>query len=121
MTRQSEQNFQRVKDFDSLVGYLRTELGWPIVANDLEDATFDWEPEELGIPRDRIPHFRRLRELRPLASGQPWGVFFIEFDGPRLPITPLKPLKSIPCWDTHELINLFHDRRPGEHPRWPRR
>ena len=88
----SEATFRKVHDLDSLVDFLRADLGWPIGVKDLEDATFDWEPEELGIARERVPHFRRLRELRPLTTRQPWGVFFIEFDGPRLPITPLKRL-----------------------------
>lgn len=92
MDRDLQTEFKRVQDLDSLVDFLRSELDWPIGSADLEDATFDWEPEELGIPRERIPSFRQLRELRPLVAGQPWGVFFIEFDGPRLPIGPLRRL-----------------------------
>ena len=33
-----------------------------------------------------------MNQLRPLSTHQPWGVFFLEFEGPRLPLTPLRRL-----------------------------
>jgi hypothetical protein len=81
-----------IRTFDDVIAYLTDELDWPIGAGDLEDATFDWDPAELGIPADRVPHLVSLRQLRPLESNQPWGIFFLEFDGPRLPLTALRRL-----------------------------
>jgi len=81
---------REIHTFDDVLEYLREELDWPIDADDLEDATFDWDPDELGLPRERVPHLASLRQLRPLESTQPWGIFFLEFDGPRLPLTALR-------------------------------
>ena len=36
-----------------------------------------WDPDELGIPAERVPHLTSLRQLRPLESTQPWGIFFV--------------------------------------------
>ena len=68
------------------------ELDWPIGTGDLEEATFQYSPGELGVPADQVPQLRSLNQLRPLTTNQPWGIFFLEFDGPRLPLTPLRRL-----------------------------
>ena len=72
-------------------------MGWPLETDDLEDEdlaaiTYDWDPEELGIPADRLSDLRRLQQMRPLTADQPWGVFFLEFAGSRLPITQVRRL-----------------------------
>ena len=38
-----------IKRFDQLVRYLRDSMGWPIEADDFEEMTFEYTPEELGI------------------------------------------------------------------------
>jgi hypothetical protein len=81
-----------VRTFDDVIRYLADELDWPIDAADLEEATFDWDPNELGLAPDRVPHLVSLRQLRPLEGNQPWGIFFIDFDGPRLPLSALRRL-----------------------------
>ena len=50
-------------------------------------STYDWDPGEMGIPADRL---RRVWQMRPLTAAQPWGVFFLEFVGSRLPITQVR-------------------------------
>lgn len=92
MTQLDPNHLREVTSFDDVIEYLTNELDWPIGASDLEDATFDWDPDELGIPAERVPHLVSLRQLRPLESTQPWGIFFLEFDGPRLPLTALRRL-----------------------------
>ena len=72
-------------------------MGWPLETDDLDDEdlaaiTYDWDPEELGIPADRLSDLRRLQQMRPLTTDQPWGVFFLEFAGSRLPITQVRRL-----------------------------
>ena len=87
----------RIRNFAQLFQYLIDVLGWPLETDDLEDEdladiTYDWDPEELGIPRDRLSDLRRLQQMRPLTADQPWGVFFLEFAGSRLPITQVRRL-----------------------------
>ena len=86
---------RRVKTIDDVLEYLSDELDWPISTGNLEEATFDYTSEELGIPAERLPHLERLRQLRPITTNQPWGIFFLEFSGPRLPITPLRRLLHV--------------------------
>ena len=79
-----------IRTFADVCDYFVDELEWPLDLSQLddeslEDITFDWDPNELGIPRERLKNLQRLRQMRPLTAGQPWGVFFVEFDGARLP------------------------------------
>lgn len=92
MTALDPNHLRDITSFDDVIEYLTDELDWPIDADDLEEATFEWDPDELGIPADRVPHLASLRQLRPLETDQPWGIFFLEFDGPRLPLTALRRL-----------------------------
>ena len=92
MTVLDPNHLRDITSFDDVIEYLTDELDWPIDADDLEEATFEWNPDELGIPADRVPHLASLRQLRPLETDQPWGIFFLEFDGPRLPLTALRRL-----------------------------
>ena len=66
---------RQIKTFPSLVKYLRDELNWPIEASDFEDLTYDWEPEELGIDKASAAKIDEVKQLRPLADDQPWGIF----------------------------------------------
>lgn len=86
------ERLRQIRTLQDVIEYLVDELDWPIGAEDLDDATFDWDPTELGLPLDRVPTLASLRELRPLEGNQPWGIFFIDFDGPRLPVTALRRL-----------------------------
>jgi len=92
MTTLNPADLRDIRTFNDVIEYLTDELDWPIEAGDLEEATFDWDPDELGIPAERVPHLVSLRQLRPLETSQPWGIFFLEFDGPRLPLTALRRL-----------------------------
>ncbi len=40
---------QAIKTFPSLVKYLRDDLDWPVEGMDIDELTFDYEPDELGI------------------------------------------------------------------------
>ena len=86
-----------IRTFAQVSVYLRDELGWPLEGAELEDErledlTYDWDPAELGIAADKLRDLVRLQQMRPLTAGQPWGVFLVQFDGPRLPITQLRRL-----------------------------
>lgn len=90
MTNLAANDLRKVRSLDDVLELLHDDLDWPINADDLEEATFDWDPAELNLPPERVPHLARLRQLRPLEDKQPWGIFFVEFDGPRLPLTVLR-------------------------------
>ena len=83
---------RQIKTFPSLVKYLRDELNWPIEADDFEDLTYDWEPEELGIDKASAAKIDEVKQLRPLADDQPWGIFFVKFEPKQLPVVALRRL-----------------------------
>jgi len=83
-------SIQSVRTFDALLHYLEDELDWPITEMDVDDLTFDYEPEELGLNPKIAAKIKSIKQLRPLTSGQPFGIFFVEFEPKRLPVTVLR-------------------------------
>lgn len=76
----SVEHLATIKTLPSLIKYLRDELDWPIDADNFEDLTFDYEPEELGLaPQDAVK-IKEIKQLRPFENGQPWGIFWINFE-----------------------------------------
>ena len=88
------ERLRAIKTFPSLVKYLRDELDWPIESEDFEDLTFDYEPEELGIDPKTAAKIEQIKQLRPLVTNQPWGIFFIKFEPKRLPVVALRRILS---------------------------
>ncbi len=84
------QSLRSITNFDSLVGYLEEELDWPIERLTFEELTFDYTPEELGINKTIAKKIKEIKQLRPLATDQPWGIFFIEFEPGPLPVVALR-------------------------------
>ena len=81
----------RIRTFTQLVAYLHNELGWPIASDDFEELTFEYDPqEELGIDAKNAAKIQEIKRLRPLAPGQPWGIFFVKFQPKRLPVVALR-------------------------------
>ena len=107
-----------IKTFPQLIKYLRDELEWPIEADDFEEITFDYEPEELGIDPESAAKIQEIKQLRPLTSNQPWGIFFVKFEPKRLPVVVLRRILSKlvikkrasaktserAVWDLHDLL-----------------
>jgi len=81
---------RQVHTIPALVHYLHDELGWPVNVEDWEDNLFDWQPDELNLKAEHEVKVKSIKQLRPLVSGQPWGIFFVEFNKGRLPITALR-------------------------------
>jgi hypothetical protein len=79
-----------IKTLPQLAAYLREDLDWPIHSDDTEDITFDYSPDELGLDADSAVHIREIKQLRPLAGNQPWGIFFINFEKKRLPVVAMR-------------------------------
>ncbi|MCK4726000.1 MAG: hypothetical protein KAT29_09360, partial [Anaerolineales bacterium] len=79
------EKLRSLTSFDALVDYLRDDLDWPKETEDAEEITFDYDPEELGIDSVHAVKIETIKQIRPLAEGQPWGVFYIQFETKRLP------------------------------------
>ena len=103
---------RRIRTFAEVFQYLVDVQGWPLEMEHLHDdedlsaVTYDWDPAELGIPTDRLQDLRRFQQMRPLTADQPWGVFFLEFAGARLPRTQVRQL----------LRALVHRKRASTSP-----
>lgn len=112
------EQLKAIKTFPSLVRYLRDELDWQIESDDFEDLTYDYEAEELGIDAKTAAKIKDIKQLRPLVTNQPWGIFFINFEPKRLPIVALRRiLRSLvikkrasanrterATWQAHDLL-----------------
>lgn len=79
-----------IADFPSLVEYLRDDLGWPMDVEDADDLVFEYEPEELGLKEAHQVKINEIKQLRPLTSNQPWGIFYLDFEPKRLPVVVLR-------------------------------
>ncbi|HSW13229.1 MAG TPA: type ISP restriction/modification enzyme [Solimonas sp.] len=90
MTEQQRQRLRNIKRFDQLIAFLRDELDWPIEqGHDEEDLTFDWS-DDLGLKESERVGIKEIKQLRPLETGQPWGIFFVNFEKKQLPIVILR-------------------------------
>jgi hypothetical protein len=106
------ERLRSIKTFPSLVKYLRDELDWPIESDDFEDLTFDYEPEELGIDVKTAAKIEAIKQLRPLVTNQPWGIFFIKFEPKRLPVVALRKILS------QLVIKKRASSRKADQPAW---
>jgi hypothetical protein len=84
------EKLRRVHTIPALVTYLHDELGWPVDVDDWEDAVYDWQPQELNLKPEHAVAIKSIKQLRPLVTGQPWGIFFVDFDKGKLPIVVLR-------------------------------
>ena len=88
------ERLRSIKSFPQLVTYLRDELDWPIESDDVEDLSFDYQAEELGLDAKTAVKIKEIKQLRPFVSGQPWGIFFVEFENKKLPVVVLRSILS---------------------------
>ena len=105
---------RRIRTQSDLFEYLADELGWPLDVADMDEEhlTWEWLPDEVGIDPDQMSSLRRLRQLRPLSVDQPWGIFFVEFDRERLPVTQFRRVAQA-------FARRRSQRAPGDNrPRW---
>ena len=109
----------KVDDFESLVEFLRNDLEWPIDESaTLDDLTFNYDFEELGLDSKSTANVRSIRQIRPLSANQAWGMFYIEFEPKHIPIVVLRRiLRSLvvkkrqtaksalqAAWNLHDLL-----------------
>lgn len=90
MTEEQRKKLREIKTFKQLLAYLSDELEWPIdQVDDEDDLTFDWS-DDLGLKDSEKIGIKAIKQLRPLETGQPWGIFFIDFEKKNLPIVILR-------------------------------
>jgi len=109
---------KNIKSFPDLVKFLREELNWKLDEEDIDDLTFEYEAEELGIDPKSAVKIREIKQLRPFAAHQPWGIFYIGFEPKRLPVMVLRRIlqalvikkrqtarqPDIAAWQLHDLL-----------------
>ena len=85
-------DLRHITTFQDLLDYLRDELDWPVEDYPLEDLTFEYDADELGLKDEEAEKLKEgsIRQLRPLPGGQPFGIFFVEFGQAKLPVVVLR-------------------------------
>ena len=113
-------DLKNINSFESLVDYLKEKLYWPIEAEEAEDITFDYNPEDLGIEEQYVPKIKSIKQIRPLTDNQPCGLFYIEFKTKKLPVVVLRRLlralifssrkkdDRMKSWDLQDLIFISY-------------
>jgi hypothetical protein len=114
-----------VSDFKSFREFLRTQLRWPVPGGDelaVEDLTYSYLSTDLQLKPETSDRLG-VRQLIPLQSGQPWGIFLLEFSTPkfyrtlvRQVLRALAPRRQrdsrLPAWDHESLLFICtHDYR----------
>ena len=126
----SADHLRSLKTFPQLVSYLEAELDWPLREYGFDDLTFEYQPADLGLKDEDAVKVKAIHQLRPLQHGQPWGVFFVEFEKRKLPVVVLRRIlshlvvkkrtsankASAAAWDSADLlfISAFGDETTAE-------
>ena len=88
-----EDKVRTISNIQSLLSFMSDELDWVLPPEPtLDEVTFDWTGTELNISDDISGRLQDgvVRQLRPLQEGQPWGIFLVDFAGPRVYTTALR-------------------------------
>ena len=115
-----------IRNFDTLLTFLREKLGWHIPEDvELEDIAFPWSPEDLDLDElteelivdcQQLPPFPTGQlEIESLEQPQPWGIFFFQFDSESVYRTALRRVlrglverrdrdASLPAWRHDHLL-----------------
>lgn len=79
-----------INSIEKLLAFLRDDLNWPINEGDKEEVLFTFSADELGLKEEHFPKINALYQIRPITRDQPWGIFFIDFENKKLPITLMR-------------------------------
>lgn len=91
---QNSDQLRSINNFEYLIHYLEEKLDWPLQEYGFEELTFEYQPAELGLKEEDAAKVKNIHQLRPLQSGQPWGIFFVEFENKKLPVVVLRRILS---------------------------
>lgn len=111
-------DIRNISDMNRLITYFVEVLNWDMDQDefeDIEDISYDFEAEDLGLKEEAFAKIKSLRQLPPLVDGQKWGIFSVEFDSKKFEITALRKVLSglIPkkrnsadhaVWDQKDLL-----------------
>lgn len=115
MTRNVDQ-LRAIQTFEGLIPFLEDDLDWPFPHGsqdyEFEDLTFEYTPEELGLEEEYAAKIKRIHQLRPLVGGQPWGIFFVEFENKKLPVVVLRRILS------HLVLKKRKSANPADRAQW---
>jgi hypothetical protein len=117
-----EQIYQAIRNVNNQQSFIQNllvdTLGWqiPAGADQIEDISFGWTPEELGAEDlDRHLIDGQVFQIRPLSENQPWGIFILQFQNESIFTTGrglTGPLRKV-------LRGLVPKRRrQANHPTW---
>lgn len=117
-----------INSIESLLEFLREDLKWEIDDPDPDVAANEFTPEELGLKEEHIPKINAIYQIRPVTSQQPWGIFFIDFENKKLPITIMRRILNQLVikkrgtssvgkgWDTGDLLFMTTYGESGSDP-----
>ena len=114
------QDIRKVNNIESLMSYFSEKLAWeidPDAIYDIDDITYEFDAEDLGLKEEAFAKIASLKQLRPLVDNQKWGIFFVEFDSRRFEVSALRKILSglVPTrrnsadhavWDMRDLLFL---------------
>lgn len=113
-----EISIRNITTMNRLITYFVKVLGWHADTDDfedIEDISYDFDAEDLGLKEEAFAKIKSLRELQPFVDGQKWGIFSVEFDSKKFEVTALRKVLSalIPkkrnsadhaVWDLKDLL-----------------
>jgi predicted helicase len=101
-----------IHTFPQLKLFLSEHMDWPVGDLKIEDITFDYEPEEIGLKPIHAAKIKVIKRLRSLAVDQPWGIFFIEFEKKNISVEVLRRILG------HVAIRKRSAKDSGSHAAW---
>lgn len=90
-------DIRNVKNITDLISYFSQNLGWNIDIDDfddIEDISYDFDAEDIGLKEESFAKISSLRQLQPLVDGQQWGIFCVEFDSKKFEVSALRKILS---------------------------
>lgn len=90
-------DIRKIRNITDLIGYFSENLNWAIDIDDfddIEDISYDFEAEDIGLKEESFAKISALRQLQPLVDGQQWGIFCIEFDSNKFEVSALRKILS---------------------------
>ena len=84
-----------VYDLGSMLKYCAEHLGWVIdeeYFEDIDNITYDFYPEDLGLKDEAFAKIRSLKQVRPFVDNQPWGIFAIDFESKKMESSALRKI-----------------------------
>ena len=114
------EDIRKIGTINRLITYFANTLNWQIDEDDFEDVediSYDFDAEDLGLKEEAFAKIKSLRQLQPFVDNQKWGIFCIEFDSKKFEVTALRKVLSclIPkkrnsidhaVWDQKDLLFL---------------